>query len=223
LNIRDKILREYGKVFDPHNKIINSLKENNTNYIFILIIIIEASGMVYFTSVNKISYALGAVFLYLITIGVASYLQYRLIEKRYGSVEFFDFQKRDEFIKNVLEFTSVNLKIVEENKLVENLFQGRLQKIRSQDQFKKAAYLGIATSILPLLTTIMIKNFENVMFLTISLTIFGFILLIFSMKIALNEYFSRSKIEKIIEITQEIRLSNHVLERIKNNVNNFNR
>jgi hypothetical protein len=179
--------------------------------------------MVYFTYVNKTIYALGTVFIYLSTIGIASYLQYKLIEKRYGSVEFFDFQKRDQFIKNVLEFTSVNLRIVEENKLVESLFQGKLQKKRSHNQFKRTAYLGVSTSILPLLTTISLQNFEDVVFLTITLTIFGFILLIFSMKIALNEYSSTSKIEKSIEITQEIRLSNHVSERIDGNVINFNR
>jgi hypothetical protein len=43
----------------------------------------------------------------------------------------------------------------------------------------------------------------------------GFILLTFSTRFILNEYSTIAKIEKIIEITEEIRLLNHVSQRLE--------
>ncbi|RIW27287.1 hypothetical protein D3H55_23185, partial [Bacillus salacetis] len=180
MTIIDKILQEYGKFYDPHNQIINSLKENNRNYIFLFIILIEAAGMVYLAITDEIVYALGAVFIYLTTIGLASYLHFKLTEKRYGSLEDFDLQKRKEFIENVCIRTGVDLNQEEENKLVESLLQRRLEKSKSRDQLKKTIYLGIATSILPLLITLFLQSIDDVIFLTIVITIIGFIVLIFS-------------------------------------------
>ncbi|WP_456275064.1 hypothetical protein [Bacillus sp. AK031] len=171
--------------------------------------------MVYLAFTDKIAYALGAVFIYLTTIGLASYLHFKLTEKRYGSLEDFDLQIRKEFIENVCIRTSVDLNQEKENKLVESSLQRRLQKSQSGNQFKKTIYLGIATSIFPLLITLFLQNIGDVIFLTIGITIFGFILLIFSTRFILNEYSSITKTEKIMEITEEIRLLNQVSQRLE--------
>lgn len=206
MNTIKKILKQHATVYDPHNQIKESLKTNKKLYGIFSLILLEVLVAALLIYLEKELYALLMLFFYIITIIIGSYLHFKHVENLYGSIENFDIEKLKIFRDLVLQESNIDLINDSENNLIESLIKDRLDKVHRLEQAKKNIYLGLLTVVLPFLISLLIKNFSNVLFLTLSIMAIGLIMAFFSIKSALKEYTTISKLEHISELLKELKL-----------------
>ncbi|QED49368.1 hypothetical protein [Cytobacillus dafuensis] len=214
MNTVTKILKCHAEVYDPHKQIMESLRINKKLYGILILILLEALLGWYFMHAQKDGYALLTLCLFIVTVGISSLFHFKLVENLYGSVENLDNERMQRFCQSVLHKSNINLLIENENTLVESLIKEKLEKIQRLEQAKKNIYLGLITVVLPLFITFLIKNLDNIEFLTLTIMTIGLIILLFAFKSSFKEYTTISKLEHINELLKELRLSQIVESRI---------
>jgi len=206
MNTVKKILKHHAVVYDPHNQIKESLKINKKLYGIFFVILVEVLVAALFLYLEKELYAFLMLCIYIITIIIGSYLHFKHVENLYGSIENFDIENLKLFRQLVLQESSINLINNNENNLVESLIKDKLEKVHRLEQAKKNVYFGLLTVVLPFLISLLFKNFNNMLFLTLGIMATGFIMALFSIKSAFKEYTTISKLEHISELLKEIKL-----------------
>jgi hypothetical protein len=194
MNTLNKILKQHAEIYDPHRQIWEFFRNNNKKgYLIFILIVLEGLISIYLINADKKPYGFIGLCLYSATIAASSYWHFKQLENLYGSV-----------------YSEA------ENILIENMISEKLEKVHRLEQAKKAVYLGIITTILPLFISLITKNLNNIKFLTFTIMSFGLILLFLSFKSAFKEYTLISKLEHTSEILKEIRLSQLISSRNSN-------
>lgn len=205
MNTINTILKQHSEVFDPHKQLIESIKISRT-YLPFIIMIMALLGSVYFLNTGKLLFSLIGIVLFLLMAAIGSILHFKKIERLYG-LNNLDLERIKRFSRLVLQKKNINLNIEAENQFIEGMIREQLENLNRLEQAKKSVYLGLATTVLPLLITLVIKNITNVQFLTLIIMGIGLVILFFSLKSVFKEYTKTSKLEHISEILKEIRLS----------------
>lgn len=211
MNTINTILKQHSEVFDPHKQIIESIKISRT-YLPFIIMIISLLGSVYFLNTGKLLFSLIGIVIFLLMTMIGSILHFQKIEKLYG-LNNLDSERIKRFSRLVLQKKNINFDIEAENLFIEGMIREQLENLNRLEQAKKSVYLGLTTTVLPLLVTLVIKNITNVEFITLIIMGIGLMILFFSLKSIFKEYTKISKLEHISDILKEIRLSQLVVAR----------
>lgn len=215
MNTLNKILRCHSEIFSPHKQLIEFLSINKKLYLAFSLYLIEVGLSQYFLFNNKNIWALVLLVIFLITVGITSYLNFKYIENVYGSVEKLDIDRNNRFIQLVKDKTNIDLVNLEENLIVNEMIKEKIEKIYKSNQSKRSLYQGTFLTSIPLVVQFFMQNIE---LLTLGITLIGLVILFIASKKALKEYSLISKLEHTNELLKEIRLNSL----ISNRQNGFN-
>lgn len=204
VNVVDKVLKEYSKVYSPHKKLIHAISEDKILIYFFVILFIEVVLAELFLYLEKDHLSFLFFILYLVTIGISSYRHFSFIKDKHGSVEHLDNERKNQFISKLLE---LNIDVLNENHniLLDDLIKDKCQKISNKKQNRAALNQGLMLTIL----AYVLQFFQvDVPFLTyLIMLLLGLVFILFSSQLVLQELSPVSRLNHISELLKEIRLT----------------
>lgn len=205
MNILNKILKRYGDIYHPHKQVMESLKINKYLYIVLILIVIEGLLGQYMLYLNKDIWGIIFLLFYGMTIAIGSIFHFKYVEKKFGSLEEFDLEKMNKFVKLVDQEVKIDLTNKEQNQIINQMILEKLERENIKEQKKRAFTGGIFTVLLiPILLPFIIENNQDILILTVIIMLVGIAIIFFSFKSILKDYSLKYKLERISDMLKEI-------------------